>query len=116
MPPAPSAPPPSLLVHVLVAATAAMRPGRSALLLLGNLDDQSLGREEQSRHRRGVLERRPRHLGRIHHARLEEVLELLRFHVEADRVLLLLLLLPYHPAFQPGVVHDLPEWLLERAL
>src|SRR5688500_14746499 len=49
------------LVHA--AHATATRHGRRALLVFLPLDDHTLGREQQARDRRGVLQRRTRDLG-----------------------------------------------------
>src|SRR6267142_4382215 len=107
-----------LLVHIVVAAaatTATRHAGTSLTLLLGNLGDKSLGREQETGDRRRVLQRRAGHLGRIHDSGFEQVFVLLGRRVEADGALLLLHLLHDDRAFQTGVVDDLTKGLLERA-
>ena len=59
-----------------------------ATILLLLLDDDRFRREEERRDRRGVLERRARHLRRIDDARLDEILIRVREGVVAELVVL----------------------------
>src|SRR5207244_11722803 len=54
-------------------AHAARRAAVAVLLLLRSLRNHDLGREQQSRHRGGVLQRQARHLGRIEDALFEQI-------------------------------------------
>src|SRR5436305_7738878 len=100
----------SLVVHVRAAAG-----HRRRRLLLGQIADQRLSRQDHAADIRGVLERRARHLGRIDDARVEQVDELLVDHVEAPGRLVLgaSQLLDDHAALEAGVGHQLADWLLE---
>src|SRR5688572_25823333 len=73
------------LVHP--AHAAATRRGRSRLVFL-LLDDQRFGREEKAGDRRGVLERRAGHLGRVDDTGLDQVLVLVGQRVVTERVVL----------------------------
>src|SRR3546814_3695335 len=58
---------------------------RSAvLLLLGRVGDHGLGRDQQARDRRGILQRRAHDLGRVDDAGLEHVHVLAVLRIEAD--------------------------------
>src|SRR5215470_16352185 len=101
---------------LLELAHSAARHGRGPLLL-GNLGDQGLGCEHQRGDRSRVLQRRARHLRRVDDSGLDQVLELLRFGVEAHVVALLGLdAFDDHCAFVAGVLGDLAQRLLESAL
>src|SRR5947199_9924329 len=67
----------------VLAAVAPARRGRRGLLLLRDLGDQRLGRQQQARHARRVLQRRAGHLGRVDDAGLAPVDVLLRADVQA---------------------------------
>src|SRR5262245_146336 len=106
-------------LEVLAAvATPAARGGRG-LLLLGDLCDQGLGGEEQAGDAGRVLERGARHLCRVDDPGLEHVDVLLAVHVVAGVLVLalvLLHLLHHDRAFDPGVLAQRAQRLLERPL
>src|SRR5690606_14379235 len=83
------------------------------LLLLGLLGDDGLGGEEQPGDRRGVLQRRPGHLGRVDDARLEHVDVLTGRRVEAVARRKAAHLLDHDAALETGVDGDLLERLLQ---
>src|SRR5262245_25231099 len=85
------------------------------LLLLGLLGHHGLRREEQTRHRRGVLQRGAYDLGGIEHAGLHQVLVFLGGGVEPERALALPHLLRHDRAVLSGVASDPAQRLLECA-
>src|SRR5690348_1135394 len=100
------------LVHPTHATTARHR---RRLLLLLLLDHDRFRRQKQAGDRRGVLQRRARHLGRVDHAGQHEILVLVGEGVVAERQLARLLDLPHHDRrFRAGVLSDHPDRLLER--
>src|SRR5205823_4589304 len=84
-------------------------------LLLGLVDDDDLGREEEAGDRRRVLEGGPGDLGRVDDARLEQVLVDAGGRVQAlRRRLEVPYLLDDDPALVAGVDRDLLQRLLDR--
>src|SRR5262245_55758174 len=100
-------------LEVLPAVRHAAARGR--LLVLRLLGHHRLGREQQTRHRGGVLQRGPDHLGGVDDARLHQILVLLGGGVEADGALAAPYLLDHHRAFLTGVGCDPAQRILERA-
>src|SRR3989442_1573318 len=93
------------------------RHRRRVLLLLRQVGDQRLGRQQQRRDRRRVFQRHALDLGRIDDPRLEHVHEPHRFGVEAPRGHRLgLHLLDHDAPLQARVLDDLADRLLERPL
>src|SRR4029079_12372756 len=84
---------PSAPLEVLAAVTTATTRSRRRLLLLRDLRDERFRREEQARHRRRVLQRRARHLGRVDDAGLEHVDVPLAVDIVAGELVLALVLL-----------------------
>src|SRR4051812_47131717 len=87
---------------------------RRAAVLLGLVGDDGLGRQEQCRDGRRVLQRRPRHLGGVDDTDLDEV-----FVVTSGRVEALAAGQAAHPldddaALEAGILGDLLEGRLER--
>src|SRR5687767_7907402 len=93
----------------------AVATARRRRFLLGLLGDERLGREQERRDRRGVLQRGANDLGRVDHAGGEKVLVLERRGVEAEATLTLLDLADDDRSVDAGVRRDLTERLLERA-
>src|SRR5437870_5772849 len=87
---------------------------RPRLLLLRLLRDHRLGRQHEPRHRGGVLQRRPDHLGRVDDAGLQQVLVGLGLGVESEGGLAVPHLLEHHRAVRAGVARDPAERLDER--
>src|SRR5262252_1559567 len=99
-----------LVVHVW----RARRRGRS--LLLGQLGDQRLGRQDHAGHTGGILQRAARDLRRIDDALLDEVNVVLGHDVEAPvGALLAAQVLDHNAALEPGVADQLTDRLFERA-
>ena len=92
-----------------------MRAGSAAriFLVLGALGHHRLGGEHQRGHARRVLEREARHLGRVDHAGLQQVLVLARLRVEAERALTLADLVDDDRAFPAAVLDDPAQRPLE---
>src|SRR3546814_120360 len=90
---------------------------RSAvLLLLGRVGDHGLGRDQQARDRRGILQRRAHDLGRVDDAGLEHVHVLAVLRIEADGgVLGVVDLADDDGALVTGVLGDLADRRLQRA-
>src|SRR5258708_7461571 len=89
---------------------------RRSLVLLLLLHHDALGREEQARDGRGVLQRGPGDLGRVDDAGRDQVLELPRLGVEAEVLVLRLLDLAHDDgALGARVLYDHPDGLLDRA-
>src|SRR5436190_16787886 len=106
--------PPERLVHPAHAAATARRRVARFLLLL--LDDDRFRREEERGDRRGVLERRARHLRGVDDTRLDQILVRVREGVVAELVVLARAhLLEDDGAFAARVLHDHAERLLDRA-
>src|SRR6266571_7222245 len=95
-------------------ATVGMAPG--ILLLFDQLGNHRLGGEEQSGNRSRVLQRGAAHLGRIEHAHLDQIAELLRLGIEAEVALPFRNLVHHDRRLGTGVGHDLAQRLLEGAL
>src|SRR6266508_3238443 len=90
--------------------------GRRGGLLLGQVRDQGLRGQQQGSDRRRVLQRDALDLRRVDDAGLDHVHVLQALGVEAARGDLLGLdLLDDDAALEPGVLHDLPDRLFERA-
>src|SRR6266513_2563774 len=87
----------------------------AVLLVLRSLGDHDLGREQQSGHRGGILQRQPRHLGRVQNALLEHVAELAGGGVVTEGALAFLDAVEDHRGVLAGVVDDLAQRLLDRA-
>src|SRR5262247_939925 len=104
-------------VHAAHAAHAAVAVAAAGvLLLLDQLGDADIGREEQPRHRRGVLQGEAHHLGRIHDAHLDEIAVLLGLGVEPEVALALDDLVEHDARLLTGVLHDRAERLFQRAM
>src|SRR6267143_100787 len=102
----------ALTESVHVAVRHRRRRGR---LLLRQVRDERLRREQQRGDRRRILQRHPLHLRGVDDPRLQHVHELQTVGVEAlgrDRGRLHLL--HHHAPLEPGVLHDLPNRLLQR--
>src|SRR6266550_14669 len=105
---------PSSLIHPAHATAAARHRGSLVLLLL--LHDHALRGQQQSRDRRGVLERRAGDLGRVDDAGRHEVLEAVGLGAVAEVLVLRLLhLADDDRAFRARVLGDHADRLLERA-
>src|SRR5579864_3779918 len=102
----------SLHVH---SAHAAWRAGMAVLLVLRSLSHHDFRREQQPRHRSGVLQRKTRHLGRIQDAFFEHVPELARGRVPPESALAFLDPVENHRGILAGVVDDLAQRLLDGA-
>src|SRR6516164_3423855 len=102
----------SLHIH---SAHAARRAGMAVLLVLRSLGHHDLGREQQARHRSGVLQRKTGYLGRVQDALIEHVPELARGGVPAESALAFLDAVEHHRGVLAGVVDDLAQRLLDRA-
>src|SRR5215470_8144537 len=87
----------------------------AVLLVLRSLSYHDLRREQQARHRSGVLQRKTRDLGRIENALFEHVAELARRRVPAVSALAFLDAVQDHRSVLAGVVDDLAQRLLDRA-
>src|SRR5437764_11189290 len=106
---------PFWLVHP-AHATAAASGRRVTRLLLLLLDDDRFRREKERGDRRGVLERRARHLRRVDDTRLDEILVRVREGVVAELVVLAgAHLLEDDGALTTRVLHDHAERLLDGA-
>src|SRR3954468_13257643 len=92
---------------------ARVRSGRS-LVLLGLFRDDRLGRQEQRRDRRRVLQSRTRHLRRVDDPRLEHVPILTGRGVQTLTQRQRTHPLGHNPALKAGVDRDLLERLLQR--
>src|SRR5579863_381335 len=103
-----------LHVHAAHAAHAARR-AVAVFLVLRGLGHHDLGREQQARHRGGVLQRKTGHLGRVQNAGLEHVAELARGGVVAEGALAFLHTVENHGSVLAGVLDDLAQRLLDRA-
>ena len=90
-------------------------PAGPSPLLLGDLADDRLGRQQQRRDGRRVLQGGAHDLGGVDHAGLDQVLVRLGEGVEALLRLHLADLAHHHGAFVAGVGRDLAQRLLERA-
>src|SRR5438105_3422807 len=86
----------------------------AALFLFHQLRNHRVGGEHQASHGRGVLQRRASDLGRVDHAHLHEIAELLGLRVEAEVALVLEHLVEYHRRLRAGVVDDDAQRLFER--
>src|SRR5690349_14464937 len=103
----------SRLIHSPHAAAAGHR---RSLFLLFLLHHDALGREEQARDGRGVLQRGAGDLGRVDDAGRDQILELPRLGVEAEVLVLRLLDLAHDDgALGARILHDHPDGLLDRA-
>src|SRR3954452_16360197 len=102
-----------LEVHAAHATVAAAHGSR---VLLRLVRDHGLGREEQRGDRRGVDERRARHLGRVDDAGGDEVDVLAGGRVEAPARLEVAPLLDDDATLEAGVDGDLLQRRLERGL
>src|SRR5439155_1550436 len=87
----------------------------AVLLVLRRLGDHDLGREQQPGHRGGILQRQPRHLGRVQDTLLEHVAELAGSGVVPEGALAFLDAVEDHRGVLAGVVDDLAQRLLDRA-
>src|SRR5438105_1641227 len=92
----------------------AARAGTAFLLFLRLLGDHRLGGQHQRGDRRGVLQGRTRHLGRVDHARREQVLVISGRGVEAVTALALADLVDDDRALPAAVLRDPAGRLLER--
>src|SRR5947208_182150 len=105
----------SLPVQSAHAAHATHAPVRgAALLLFHQLPNHRVGGEHQSGNGRGVLQRGASDLGRVDHAHLHQVAELLGLRVEAEVTLVLEHLVEHHRRLGTGVVDDDAQRLFER--
>src|SRR4051812_16294668 len=111
---APHPPHSSLAAHASHSSAAA-GARRRLDLLLRLLGDHGFGGEQQAGDRGGVLQRGARHLGGIDHARLHEILVLVRARVVAEPGFTLLDLLQHDAAFEAGIPDDAAERLLDGA-
>src|SRR5947209_1924974 len=103
-------------LHHVVAAHAAAATGAAGILLgLRLVGDQRLGRQDQRPDRRGVLQRRARHLERLHDTGLDHVDQLAGHRVETLAGRRVLHAVHLDAALEAGVLRDLAERLLERA-
>src|SRR5579884_655121 len=99
--------------HAAAHATrSACRGGLRLLLLLG---DQALGRQDHAGDGGRVLQRDTHHFGRIHHARLDQILEFTGRGVVALALRAALDLVDDHAALRPCVLGDLAGRLLDGA-
>src|SRR5207244_2050853 len=96
-------------------AKPARRAAVAVLLLLRSLRNHDLGREQQSRHRGGVLQRQARHLGRIEDALLEQIPVPAGSGVVAEGALAFLHAVENHRGVLAGVLDDLAQRLLDGA-
>src|SRR6516225_11446816 len=87
----------------------------AVLLVLGSLGHHHLRREQQTRHRSGVLQCKTGHLGRVENALIEHVPELARGGVPAECTLAFLDAVQDDRSVLAGVVDDLAQRLLDRA-
>src|SRR6267378_545629 len=88
-----------------------MAPG--ILLLLDQLGNHRLGREEQPGNRSRVLQRGAAHLGRIEHAHLDQIAELLRLGIEAEVAFPFRDLVHDHRGFGAGIGDDHAQRLFQ---
>src|SRR5882762_8233991 len=86
----------------------------AALLLFHQLRDHRVGGEHQAGYGRGVLQRGASDLGRVDHAHLHQIAELLGLRVEAEVTLVLEHLVEHHRRLGTGVVDDDAQRLFER--
>src|SRR6185312_1758070 len=106
----------AMMSHVHVAHAAHAATGAAhRLVVLRQLSDHRIGRQHQRRHRRRVLQREARHLGRIEHAHLDQVAVFARGRVEAVVALAFDDLVDDDRRLVAGVLHDHPQRLLDRA-
>src|SRR6218665_1653512 len=110
--PHPHAAPAAHAAHTTHAAATA---GGHVLLLLGTLGHHRLGGEHQGGDRRRVLQRGAAHLGRVDHARGQQVLVDARGGVEAVGARALLDLVDDDAALEAAVGDDLAQRLLDGA-
>src|SRR6266571_2621486 len=108
----------ALHIHPFHSAHSAHSMGMASgiLLLFDQLGNHRLGGEEQSGDRSRVLQRGAAHLGRIEHAHLDQIAELLRLSIEAEVAFPFRNLVHHDRRLGTGVGHDLAQRLLERAL
>src|ERR1700742_1604383 len=85
-------------------------------VVFGSLGDDRLGHEDVLGDRRGVLERRAGHLGRVDDAGFDQVAVLTGSRVQAFARLQLPHLVDHDRALLAGVLGDLTDRLLERAV
>src|SRR5713101_9483090 len=103
------------LVHIPHAAVAAGH--RSALLLFRDIRHERFGSQHQRRDRAGILQGNAHDLGRVEHARLDQVFVVAGQGVVAKVVVLRIVDLSQHDgAFFAGVLGDLAQRLYESAL
>src|SRR5271157_3660881 len=100
-----------LEVHTAHAAGRVARGGGRLLRLVG---DDGLGRQEQPRAGRRVLQRRPGDLDRVGNAGLEQILVLIGLCVQTVSRWQVAHLLGDNPGLQPGVEGDLLQRSLQR--
>src|SRR2546422_996154 len=108
----------SLNISLHVHATHAAHVGHAvavatALLLFHQLRNHRVGGEHQTGYGRGVLQRGASDLGRVDHAHLHQVAELLGLCVEAEVTLVLEHLVEHHRRLGTGVVDDDAQRLFE---
>src|SRR5467141_3331864 len=105
-----------LHVHAAHAAHVghAVAVAAAALLLFHQLRNHRVGGEHQASYGRGVLQRGTSDLGRVDHAHLHQVAELLGLRVEAEVALVLEYLVEHHRRLRTGVVDDDAQRLFER--
>src|SRR5687767_115018 len=108
----------ALIIHAAHAAahsTTHARRHSAALFLFRHFGDDGFGREQETGDRSGVLQRAPRHLGRIDDAGFHQVFVFARGHVVAFVAFALLHFLDDERAFLARVVRELAERLFDRA-
>src|SRR6267378_7557758 len=105
-----------LHVHAAHAAHVghAVAVAAAALLLFHQLRNHRVGGEHQAGYGRGVLQRGTSDLGRVDHAHLHQVAELLGLRVEAEVALVLQHLVEHYRGLRAGVVDDDAQRLFER--
>src|SRR5713101_6373725 len=86
----------------------------AAFLLFDQLRDHGVSREHEAGDRCRVLQRGASDLGRVDHAHLDQVAELLGLRVEAEVTLVLEHLVEHHRGLRTGVVDDDAQRLFER--
>src|SRR6185369_8515349 len=105
-----------LLVHPFHTATAVAAAGWSSLFLFRDLRYQGFGGQHQGRDRAGVLQCGAHYLGRIEHARFDQVFVFAGKGVVAEVVVLRVVdLAQNNCAFFAGVLGDLTQGFLQRA-
>ena len=99
-----------LHVHTAHATHAAARGAMCMLIFLRRLGDHDFRREQQTRHRGGVLQSQTRHLGRIQDAQIDHIAVLTRLGVVTVGALALADSVQNNRGIFTGIGDDLTQW------